>query len=223
MTEIDYWRQLDLISPNELRDAFVTIIGVGGIGSPTALALAKMGVPEIEVWDADTVENHNLPVQLYRKSDIGRKKVHALADVLAEFTGAVVHPVDRKFTRNDSFSKKGIVISTVDSMSARKNIWYAVKRNKNLVDTYIDARMGLEVGWVQVVNPLSAQDVTRYSKTLYSDEDAVDLPCTARAVWYNEVCIAAVIGRIVRGVIKRQPVDREVTFDLNMMLFTTSQ
>jgi molybdopterin/thiamine biosynthesis adenylyltransferase len=65
----------------------IAIIGLGGLGSPAALALARSGVARLGLFDGDRVELHNLPRQtLYTDADIGRpkaevarEKVHALA------------------------------------------------------------------------------------------------------------------------------------------------
>src|SRR5207244_2983363 len=82
----DYWRQLDLITPGELKLP-ITVVGAGGIGSPTALALAKMGCSRLTVYDPDLVEPHNLPNQFYRLKDSARPKVEALRDLIRSFTG----------------------------------------------------------------------------------------------------------------------------------------
>jgi molybdopterin/thiamine biosynthesis adenylyltransferase len=62
--------------------ATAVIVGVGGLGSPLALALALRGETVILV-DHDRVELSNLPRQiLYRSEDVGRPKVLAAADAL---------------------------------------------------------------------------------------------------------------------------------------------
>jgi len=70
MTSPDYWRQLDIVSSEEL-DFPITLIGCGGIGSPVAMALVKMGCGQISLYDPDCVEAHNLPNQMYRLEDVG--------------------------------------------------------------------------------------------------------------------------------------------------------
>ena len=64
----------------DLHDARVVIIGVGGLGSPAAMALADAGVGTIGLVDPDRVEPSNLHRQpLYGDADIGRLKVEAAA------------------------------------------------------------------------------------------------------------------------------------------------
>jgi molybdopterin/thiamine biosynthesis adenylyltransferase/TusA-related sulfurtransferase len=63
----------------------VAIIGVGGLGCPAALALARLGVPRLGLFDPDVVEASNLPRQLlYTEADIGKPKVDVAAARLRE-------------------------------------------------------------------------------------------------------------------------------------------
>jgi len=65
----------------------VLIIGVGGLGVPAAIGLARSGVAAIALADAEAVELSNLARQvIYRTSDIGKSKVRAAARrLIAEF------------------------------------------------------------------------------------------------------------------------------------------
>jgi molybdopterin/thiamine biosynthesis adenylyltransferase len=67
----------------DLDDARVIIIGVGGLGSPAAIALADAGVGTIGLVDPDRVDPSNLHRQpLYGDADVGRLKVEAAAERL---------------------------------------------------------------------------------------------------------------------------------------------
>ena len=75
------------LTPNgmigRLREATVCIVGLGGLGSMLALSLSASGVGCLKLVDGDVVEESNLSRQIiYRESDIGKCKVHALADVI---------------------------------------------------------------------------------------------------------------------------------------------
>lgn len=215
MPDMDFWRQLEIISPTDFKNLQVTVIGVGGIGSPTTLALAKMGVPKIKVFDDDSVEIHNLPNQLYRFSDMNKPKVEALKAICLDFTGVEIEAVNQKFLGKHKLS--GIVVSGVDSMDARKKIWDSVKFKPG-IDVYIEARMGAEVAMVYTIRPCDPDDIKFYEKQLYTDEEAVTLPCSARDIIYNVFMISALISSQVKKFIKAQPYKREIVFDIRNLI-----
>lgn len=202
---VDYLRQLGICNPRQLREG-VTIVGVGGIGGPTALILAKMGVETIDVWDHDTVEGHNVPNQLYGRRDIGALKVEALARTVEALTGCRVTQQARRF--EPTAPTHPIVVLAVDTMAARREIWDAVWRRPE-TRLVIDTRMGAELGRVLVVNLANPDHARWYQETLYSDAEAVEAPCTARAIVYTGFAIAAHVAALV----KRRAMEQEVPFD----------
>jgi len=65
-----------------LRAATVGVAGCGGLGSNAAVALVRAGVGHLILVDHDVVEASNLNRQYFFQSDIGRRKVEALAEHL---------------------------------------------------------------------------------------------------------------------------------------------
>jgi molybdopterin/thiamine biosynthesis adenylyltransferase/Zn-dependent protease len=95
---VRYTRQLGWFSMNRqvrgkegevqkrLRDASVTILGVGGLGTHVAWNLAACGVGELHLVDGDTIELTNMNRQLfYTPADIGQRKVDVCAERLRQF------------------------------------------------------------------------------------------------------------------------------------------
>jgi molybdopterin/thiamine biosynthesis adenylyltransferase len=73
-----------------LRSARVVVLGVGGLGSWTALSLACSGVGELTLVDGDVVELSNLNRQvLYSEDDIGRPKAAVAAAAIERFNPGV--------------------------------------------------------------------------------------------------------------------------------------
>lgn len=216
---MDFWRQFDIVRPNEDLNFPVTMIGCGGIGSPTVLALAKMGCANITAYDDDHVENHNLPNQIYKVGDIGKAKVDSLLASVKEFTGVELKAMYKKI---DAVSKlAGVVVSGVDSMEARKEIWKAVKY-KPSVDLYVDARMGAEICRVYTIRPTNPGDIKIYEGSLYDDDQAQDLPCTGRAIIYNVFMIASLLCSQVKKFARGEKYPLEIIFDLSTLTLITA-
>jgi adenylyltransferase/sulfurtransferase len=74
---------LDLEGQEQLSNARVLIIGLGGLGSPAALYLAASGVGHLRLADDDEVELSNLQRQiLHGTADVGRPKTASGSDRL---------------------------------------------------------------------------------------------------------------------------------------------
>ena len=94
---VGFYRWLDLTprasswEPQaRLREASVTILGVGGSGGAAALALAASGVGHLNCVDPDVVELSNLSRQiLYTEDDIGRPKADCAVTRLAQLNSDI--------------------------------------------------------------------------------------------------------------------------------------
>lgn len=200
-------RQLDIIDVDALGELQVTLIGAGGIGSFVGQYLAKMGVRKLTVYDPDIVEEHNLSNQLYGQDAIGASKVKALAAEIERFGDPEVDvTIWEEPVRTDT-KLTGVVICSVDSLTARREIWQAVKMNLD-VDVFIDARMGAEIGQVRVVTPSSPDGIRSFEASL--DGLPVELPCTAKATVYNGAGIASLVVNQVKRFANGEPTQSEV-------------
>jgi hypothetical protein len=209
LDETRFARQLDVLPPSKIREA-ITIVGAGAIGSFTALALSKMGFRKLTLLDPDVVQPHNLPVQFFGESDLGTPKVEASKKLLENFGKVRVKAVQRTVGRRSSL--KGLTIVAVDNMDARKTIWEGLKGNIQ-VPLLIEARMGLEVLRVYAVRPFDPEDASFYENTLYSSQEAVREPCTARAILYTVLAAAAEISSQVKRFVVGEPFPKEICRD----------
>jgi molybdopterin/thiamine biosynthesis adenylyltransferase len=214
-SSVEYTRQQDWFNPNEHPYAHVTIVGVGGIGSWTALALGKLGIRNIDLVDHDAVEPHNVPSQMYGLDDVGTPKVLALGGHVLEF--ANYHPNVLETTLTEyPYQYDGVVVSALDSMAARAALWDRVKHTP--VELLLDARLGGQSIVVYAVNPCDPAHIEFYESRLYSDEQAKDYPCTAAAVIDVGFQVASLLTRAVRLHFTGQPVERSVMVDQQRLI-----
>ena len=79
-----------------VKAARVGIAGLGGLGSPVAIALARIGTGTLVLADFDVVEPSNLNRQQYFVDQLGMAKVDALAETLRRahpYAGLELHRV----------------------------------------------------------------------------------------------------------------------------------
>ena len=183
----------------------MTIIGAGGIGSFTALTLAKMGFEDITVMDNDTVEEHNIPNQFYRYRDLGEPKVEALENILEEFTNTTIDYEPIRFEKDTLIESQGLWIMAVDNMSTRQNIYDLAYKHHNLIAGIIDGRMGGQQAEVYTVNIQNRMERAAYKNTLWEEAETAQVPCTERAVIYNVLWIASTIANSARLLLEKKP------------------
>ena len=202
-------RQLTLI-PVENLAIPVNIVGCGAIGSFAALALVKMGITNVQVWDHDEVSVENMSNQFYRFKDIGKNKASALRELIYDFTGVEITAHPRKFDMAKDAGLQGICVVAVDSMTAREEIYTGLLIGSKGLQLLIDPRMGAEV-YMQFTLPLKAD---WYKNCLYSDKDAVQETCTAKSTVYTATLAAGMITKTVKNYIMGQPYPKSVSWNI---------
>lgn len=81
---------------SRIRSAHVVVIGIGGVGSWTAEALARSGVDQITLIDLDHVAESNINRQIHALTGtLGQAKVLAMRDRIAQIhPGCTVHCIE---------------------------------------------------------------------------------------------------------------------------------
>ena len=223
-----YDRQTSILPIEELNKIHILLVGVGALGRPTAMIAAATGFNTVAIADPDTVEPHNLAAQGYKEKDIGVSKVKALAREMTETNSEInVLSYCRKFDETmltralDSGSdiplsdRKLVVISCVDSIEVRKEIWEASKGRENL-GLYLDARMmgpivqvyGAHRGW---------ESFEYYPTTLFEEKDAFQAPCSARSMIYPCSVAAGLLISHISNWMRNIPVEQYISMNLNDM------
>ena len=114
----------------------VLVVGIGGVGSWAAEALARNGVGEITLLDNDDIARSNINRQIHAlESTIGRQKVAVMAERIAAINPACrCHPIDDLLVGNnlDKYLGRGYdyVIDAIDSIRFKAAMIYWCKRNR---------------------------------------------------------------------------------------------
>jgi len=229
---VDFTRGRDWYDPTKGND-HVTLVGVGGVGSPTAFALAKMGIPNLTLIDPDVVDQHNIPNQVFEDDAIGYYKVGALAASLGAFMPTTQFSLfasriteagwEAVGDEEDATPPKleGVVISGLDSMKARHDLWHKCIRYNLSVPLYLDARLDQENIVIYAVNPINMQEVKGYEATLYSDDDAKETTCTRQSIMDVGFAVGALLARATRRHLAGEEVDRVTYYDHQRLSFMT--
>lgn len=215
---MNYTRQEGIVIQSKISSHSVSLIGCGALGSASAMALAKMGMKNFWLFDEDGVNEVNLPNQMYRIKDINKFKVEALREVMIEYNDEVLVLAENKMYITQPLQE--IVIVTTDSMASRQAIWKQFLLQKRPW-ALIEARMGAEEGQIYTIKKdhigVSYADGKFYEDRLYSDAEAKEMPCTAKAIIYNVFMIASLVCRAYKAVVEGEKFPRELVFGIKQI------
>ncbi len=206
-----YRRQIDLVPIETLQKTNFTIIGVGSLGSFITTILAHMGAERFNLYDDDKLEEHNLPVQFLHKNFLGQPKVEALKAQLEDwYNVSACRAHNKKFKLGERVSS--IVISGVDSLEARRDIWEGVKSSPR-VQWYIDTRAGGLVNNVYTLDPRDPKAVEAYEESIKPDDEILPLPCTQRMSTFIASQTGSMVANIVMKLLKEEHVPFRLVYD----------
>ena len=119
--------QIDIEGQQKINDSKMLIIGMGGLGSPSALYLAAAGVGHIVIADFDQVELSNLQRQIiHSTSDIGDDKVNSAKAKLLELNPNITVTVANEIMHSDNLASLikdvDIVLDGTDNFESRFEI-----------------------------------------------------------------------------------------------------
>jgi len=191
---MEFTRQNRIFNPENQKNKII-VIGAGSTGSFITLNLAKLGFNDIEVYDFDKVESHNIPNQFYRINDVGKFKVEALSEIIKDFTDLDIKTSKKKLGVKDmlDLDLNTIVIFCVDTMKARQEIYSTIK---DFPIKLIDTRMGGEGYQIYSSNLEKEEDKTDYEKTL--NYETLETTCGEKSVIFTILSIASETCNIVK-------------------------
>jgi tRNA A37 threonylcarbamoyladenosine dehydratase len=117
-----------------LRASHVCIVGIGGVGSWVAEAIARSGIGEITLIDLDDICTSNVNRQLHAlDGEIGRPKVEAMADRILRINPEVVVHTQHIFYNEKNAEELlspgyDFVVDAIDALSKKCHLIVACKQ-----------------------------------------------------------------------------------------------
>ena len=126
--------QVDIEGQQKLIDSTALIIGMGGLGSPSALYLAAAGVGHLIIADFDQVELSNLQRQIiHHTDDIGKDKVDSAKEKLLAINPNIQVDVVKQLSDDNLGSlinQADVILDGTDNFKSRFAINKACVENK---------------------------------------------------------------------------------------------
>jgi tRNA A37 threonylcarbamoyladenosine dehydratase len=124
---------------SRLQNSHVFLAGMGGVGSYTAEALARMGVGRMTLVDHDVVSGSNLNRQLVAlESTVGQLKAEVMAERIRDINPQCQIELITDFLTPDTIPATlsqpfDVVIDAIDSMSSKVTLLETAWRNEMAV------------------------------------------------------------------------------------------
>ncbi len=129
----------------KIKSSVVGIAGLGGLGSPVAIALARIGIGTLILVDFDVVEPSNLNRQQYFFHQIGMPKVEALRETLLKISPYVKVLIHREWLDPGNveriFREARVIVEAFDRADQKAMLINAV--SEKLPEAYIVAASGV--------------------------------------------------------------------------------
>lgn len=110
----------------KVKKAAVGIAGLGGLGSNTAISLARLGIGKLVLVDYDVVEPSNLNRQQYFISHIGLLKTEALRELIQQVNPFVELETKNTYLNADNvqecFSNADIIVEAFDDPKCKAEL-----------------------------------------------------------------------------------------------------
>lgn len=167
---------------NNLKNASVLVVGVGGVGSFAAEFLARAGVGNLTIVDGDVVDVTNINRQLPAlHSTVGMSKIEVVGDRLMDINPELnLTKVQEFLTPERAFEiveeKYDYVLDCIDSVTPKLNLIVSAKRKRVKIISSMGAGGKMEASKVKVadisntVNCMFAKTIRRRLKEYKIDK-----------------------------------------------------
>ena len=219
----------------KVQEQTIIVGGAGGISSYVVYNLAKLHPSSIYVYDPDTVETVNLAGQLFKVSDVGKRKVDAVTQTAIDFSGfRSIFALPMWF--KEDCEAAPVMICGFDNMQARRTFFTVWEQGVKHVpedfkanSLFIDGRLAAEKFQIFTVQGNNSWAIEEYKKYLFDDSEAVEAQCSFKQTAFMANMIGSYITNLFvnfcANLCNTSGIDRPLPFKLeysadNMFLIT---
>lgn len=208
MTERNFDRGLDMFNPNLFKDKKIGIVGAWWIWSNSAYVLSKMWI-KCKVCDFDEVDEVNTSSQFYSMKQLWMPKVEALKENIKMMCDEDIEIVNWKYEKW-MFDDCDILVLALDSLAVRKQVIETCKDTQFILDT----RMVKKIAQVNLLYWISRNSWVEKEWRENADELNEWTRCTEKAVAFNALWMASLVGSIVADKLNGKELKYQYTLDL---------
>jgi len=142
---MDLTKLEDWFNPIKVTNT-ISVIGSGALGSWMIEGLVRMGFTNINIYDDDTVNPHNISNQNFTENQVGEEKIKCMLERARAINSSVkIKGFGRYvFSKEENNYLSGFVFLCLDNIDTRRMI----VENNPYVKFWTDIRIGLEEGQV---------------------------------------------------------------------------
>lgn len=151
----------------QLHNAHVLVVGVGGVGAYAAEMICRAGIGKITIVDGDVVNPSNINRQLVALHDtIGEKKVEVLAKRLLQINPKLQLNAKYEFIHDElteellSSDTFDFIIDCIDTLSPKVNLIASAKRRKIKIVSSMGAGARIDPSQVQFADISKTRECT---------------------------------------------------------------
>jgi len=124
-------KSAEFFDPEKCTDK-INIIGCGSVGSTVAELLARFGLTNVNLYDFDVVEEHNLANQMFTTQNLYKPKIEGVFDRWTSINSAAAKTIKLYGDGWNDHKLSGYVFLCVDNIDLRRKIVEQNKFNMNI-------------------------------------------------------------------------------------------
>jgi hypothetical protein len=167
---MDLTKLEDWFNPIKVTNT-ISVIGSGALGSWMIEGLVRMGFTNINIYDDDVVNPHNISNQNFLESQVGEEKIKCMLERAKSINSSVKIKGHGRyiFNKEEGNYLSGFVFLCLDNIDTRRMI----VENNQYVRFWTDIRIGLEEGQVYSAKREDRQQLLDTMQWKQDDPDRV--------------------------------------------------